>query len=93
MDVIMNVMVVSLCSISKLFHWIIIFRKINGTILGARMVQQNANRQEVLEYVEGMLKELIALAKKTDHQMLVYMMDMALQEARESRRRRENVKW
>jgi|GEM_PF-1471614 len=56
------------------------------------MVQQNANRQEVLEYVEGMLKELIALAKKTDHQMLVYMMDMALQEARESRRRRENVK-
>jgi len=56
------------------------------------MVQRVATHREILMYIEQMLEELILMAKKTDQQMLVYMMDMALQEARDGRRIRENVK-
>ncbi|MFD1198902.1 hypothetical protein ACFQ3K_11355 [Brucella gallinifaecis] len=40
-------------------------------------------------YIEQMLEELIVIAKGTDQPLLVYMMDMALQEAKEGRRHRK----
>lgn len=43
-------------------------------------------------YIEKMLEELIVMAKGTDQPLLVYMMDMALQEAKESRRQHRSVK-
>lgn len=42
-------------------------------------------------YIEQMLEELIVMAKKSNEHMLVYMMDMALQEARDERRRCGNA--
>ena len=53
------------------------------------MVHRVATRREMLMYIEQMLEELIVIAKRTDQQMLVYMMDMALQEVREGRRLRK----
>ncbi|MCX2698985.1 MULTISPECIES: hypothetical protein [Ochrobactrum] len=42
-------------------------------------------------YIEQMLEELIIMAKKNNQHMLAYMMDMALQEARDERRLCENA--
>lgn len=43
-------------------------------------------------YIEQMLEELIVMAKGTDQPLLVYMMDMALREAKEGRLQRKAKK-
>ncbi|WP_273727105.1 MULTISPECIES: hypothetical protein [Brucella/Ochrobactrum group] len=43
-------------------------------------------------YIEKMLEELIVMAKGTDQPLLVYMMDMALREAKEGRRHGKSEK-
>lgn len=45
---------------------------------------QTASRHETLTYIEQMLEQLNLMAKKTDHLLLAYMIDMALVEAREA---------
>ncbi|MCL7999455.1 hypothetical protein M8994_14495 [Brucella sp. 21LCYQ03] len=66
-------------------------REIAEGFLGEVMVHQVATRREILTYIEKMLGELIAMAKNTDQQMLVYMMDMALLEAKEHRNLRKSA--
>ncbi|MDR6431956.1 hypothetical protein [Brucella pseudogrignonensis] len=56
------------------------------------MVQRVATRRELLMYIEQMLEELIVMAKETNQPLLVYMMDMALQEAKEGSRKRKSAK-
>lgn len=48
------------------------------------MDQRQATKAETLAYIEAMLRELLKLARTTDKHLLIYMLDMALQEARES---------
>ncbi|PWL18545.1 hypothetical protein DKP76_05490 [Falsochrobactrum shanghaiense] len=48
------------------------------------MDQKQATQKETLAYIEELLEELVKLAKTTDSNLLVYMIDMALQEARDS---------
>ncbi|MCM0752822.1 hypothetical protein DEA98_22085 [Brucella pseudogrignonensis] len=53
-------------------------------MLGAKVVQRDTTRQETLAYIEEMLQELVKMARGTDSYLLVYLMDMALQEARDN---------
>ncbi|MBV2143307.1 hypothetical protein KUG47_07330 [Falsochrobactrum sp. TDYN1] len=48
------------------------------------MDQRQATHKETLAYLEEMLEELVKLARTTDCHLLVYMIDMALQEARDN---------
>ncbi|TCQ79631.1 hypothetical protein EDF68_104217 [Ochrobactrum sp. BH3] len=48
------------------------------------MVQRETTHRETLAYIEEMLQELIKMARTTDSHLLVYLMDMALQEARDN---------
>jgi hypothetical protein len=48
------------------------------------VVQRDTTRQETLAYIEEMLQELVKMARGTDSHLLVYLMDMALQEARDN---------
>lgn len=48
------------------------------------MDQRQVSKVETLAYIEEMLQELLKLAKTTDKHLLIYMLDMAMQEARES---------
>lgn len=48
------------------------------------MDQRQATTAETLAYIEEMLQELLKLARTTDKHLLIYMLDMAVQEARES---------
>lgn len=51
---------------------------------GAKMVLREATHRETLIYIEQMLEELSKMAKQTSHPLLAYMIDMALQEARDT---------
>ena len=48
------------------------------------MDQKQATQKETLAYIEELLEELVKLARTTDSNLLVYMIDMALQEARDN---------
>ncbi|MBC2885433.1 hypothetical protein H7Q97_08435 [Ochrobactrum sp. CM-21-5] len=47
------------------------------------MAQRSASYSERLIYIEQMLEELGKMAKETDSPLLAYMIEMALQEARD----------
>lgn len=44
---------------------------------------KTATRFETVTYIEQMLEQLSLMAKNTNHTLLVYMIEMALVEARE----------
>ncbi len=48
------------------------------------MDQRQASSRETLAYIEEMLQELVKMARTTDNNLLAYLMDMALQEARDN---------
>ena len=50
---------------------------------GGTMDQQQVSKSDSLSYIEEMLVELLKLARNTDQRLLIYLLDMALSEARE----------
>ncbi|ASV83140.1 hypothetical protein CES85_3916 [Ochrobactrum quorumnocens] len=48
------------------------------------MVQRETAHRETLAHNEEMFQELVKMARTTDSHLLAYLMDMALQEARDN---------